>query len=591
MLPSLHALSLDAARRTRRASATGAPGDADDEPVNAESLPPELWEAILTAVESEGNPCSAIVAKCSVRKEWARWCRNGALYEAANRALGFYGKFASLKEVQADVARRSDFPIWEPPPTPKQYFQQACQAIYKFDYNLTRPHTGRGRQVTPPVNLDWWLQPRYMERPYFAAIMKHFLSTRPRHGDGEYYGLRTLQRLPTDIADYAGIAMAALKLDGRALQYVPDDAPNYRELAEFAISRDVWLLQNVSTSRADYAEIAKFALNKGTNALQVVPTDIADYGEVALVAVSSNGFNLEAVPTDRADYGEIARIAVGEGMRFDGFEHDFRVDDGGPFEGCKINPLLFVPTDRADYGAIARIAVTEVPDAICFVPTDRADYLALARIAIRQDRRLLSSLPLPKERADYGKLFALALRLGQELEGFESAVWEDDFAKSLIEEEPGLLRWVPKNHGDYDTLVETALLGKASTLRWVDSEHPSYSIWAALALGQDAMTLQWVPSDRADYGGLARYALKRNGMALRYVPTDRADYLELARLAVRQNDRAMLFVPEDLAEALRAERAQGRERSENAAARKLRYLADWNEERERAERAQRERMW
>ena len=63
------------------------------------------------------------------------------------------------------VARRSDFPIWVPPATPKAYFQQACQAMCEAKRVYDVAHPG----------LDRFAETRYLERPYFAKIAEEIL--------------------------------------------------------------------------------------------------------------------------------------------------------------------------------------------------------------------------------------------------------------------------------------------------------------------------------------------------------------------------------------------------------------------------------
>lgn len=167
------------------------------EPASAESLPPELWEAILTAVETD-DPCTELVKLCLVRKQWAALCRQDSFYDAINAKLGWYGAFTSLREVQADWDRRSDpeasdsddeVPLRQrhrvrkaPPDTAKRYFQEACTAMRlakEWDYSRHGYYPNERWDDLDEDRLYWSLDKFwkwYSEQPYYAEIAKILLN-------------------------------------------------------------------------------------------------------------------------------------------------------------------------------------------------------------------------------------------------------------------------------------------------------------------------------------------------------------------------------------------------------------------------------
>ena len=293
---------------------------ADPPATTADDLPRELWESILAAIVMD-DPRNEVRKLPAVRKEWARWFRDGTLYEAANCRLGWYGDLPSLEAVQANVARRSDFPIWVPPATPKAYFQQACQAMCEAKRVYDVAHPG----------LDRFAETRYLERPYFAKIAEEILMCVSDF----------ITKVPTNHPAFDQLARFLVEQSGTLnspLMYIPTDCANYGELAKIVVQNHEDALQNVPEDRADYAEIAKLAVQHEGWALQYVPPNRADYGELAMFAVQNNGYAINDVPTGRDDYGELARHAVQQ-------------------EG---QALQDVPSNRPDYGELAKLAVQQV---------------------------------------------------------------------------------------------------------------------------------------------------------------------------------------------------------------------------------------
>ena len=446
---------------------------ADPPATTADDLPRELWESILAAIVMD-DPRNEVRKLPAVRKEWARWFRDGTLYEAANCRLGWYGDLPSLEAVQANVARRSDFPIWVPPATPKAYFQQACQAMCEAKRVYDVAHPG----------LDRLAETRYLERPYFAKIAEEILMCVSDF----------ITKVPTNHPAFDQLARFLVEQSGTLnspLMYIPSDCANYGELAKIAVQNHEDALQNVPEDRADYAEIAKLAVQHEGWALQYVPPNRADYGELAMFAVQNNGYAINDVPTGRDDYGELARHAVQQ-------------------EG---QALQDVPSNRPDYGELAKLAVQQDCQALQYVPTNRADYGAIARIAMEhcnrysfgQDPHPLQGVPT--NLANYGELARLAVQ-------------NDGLA----------LQYVPTNRVSYGELALLAVQNDGLALQYVPMSRADYGALALLAVQNDSLALQYVPMSRADYGDFARIAIEQGPGAIEFVPRNHADYAELRAL-------------------------------------------------------------
>lgn len=94
-------------------------------------LPAELWLSILTAVDSE-SPCDEVAGKCSVRQEWAAWCRDGTVYDLANKKLGWYGEYNTWQDLvdgflQGTRRGRAWLRRQGNNMTPMAYFQHVCR--------------------------------------------------------------------------------------------------------------------------------------------------------------------------------------------------------------------------------------------------------------------------------------------------------------------------------------------------------------------------------------------------------------------------------------------------------------------------------
>jgi len=507
MLPPLHALSLDAAVAARRASATGAPGDEDAPgdangppvaPAGLTDLPPDLLEALLGILDAE-HPCREVVKLCGLNRKWRGWCRDGWLYDAANRALGFYGQFESWEAVLAMYAA---IRVTPPGATPEAYFKAACLARF-----------GEHLAGVP------------QHHPFYEARLLHQVRTT---------GLPKIDHIPTHLSNYgAFLRRAVQKEEASALKFVPKDRADYGEIAKLALQTKGWALEFVPTDRADYGELAMLAVaqdgwseivdeyymsRRFRHALKFVPTDRADYGELATVAVQADGRALRFVPRTRDDYGELARLAVVQ------WPEVFR----------------FVPVDRADYAEIVKLAFRSLPNPgygyqpralnmFKLVDRDHPEFVDIAVLAAQLSHDVIKMLRSNDEFYDYDEIVKRAISKNP-------YVIEDMEGDRITTE---LIRMALKQQG--------LLLGSFPALA-KDTKYEAYNELVRIAVAQNGYALRYVPKDRADYGALARIAVAQDWHALEYVPKDRADYGELARIAVAQNGRAIEFVPKNRAD-------------------------------------------
>ena len=77
----------------------------DVSPPNPTDVPQDLLERILETAVHADDPCREVAKLCATKPEWLRWCRSGWMYDAANRALGYYGKYESWDAMVAAYPR------------------------------------------------------------------------------------------------------------------------------------------------------------------------------------------------------------------------------------------------------------------------------------------------------------------------------------------------------------------------------------------------------------------------------------------------------------------------------------------------------
>jgi len=606
MLPSLHALSL---RAVASSTGTGTPRLMPNAtPDVLSDLPPELIEMLMKIIDSP-NPCQEVVKLCGLSREWLGRCRSGWMYDAANRALGYYGAQKTWKGVQQHYEAISGA---VPPKTPKEYFQAACLA--RFDdsaTNVARYHPfyearllqqirTTGHPLLESISVDFsdydaanralgyygvqktWgavlavykaipgAVPPETPKEYFEAARRtHFdYRSRPWTRYHPFFEARLLYQMQNAAYDWKTPRnnQGAYNDHSEILQYVPTDLANYGEIVKLVLQRWAHALRYVPTDLANYGELAKLAIASGDafrgrdpSTLQYVPTDRADYFEIAKLAVQQNGGALEHVPTDLANYGELAKIAVQDAWW----------------------ALKFVPTDLANYGELAKIAVQNDSRALEHVPTDRADYFELAKIAVQKDGGLLEHVPT--DRADYGELAKIAVQDASRALRYVPTDLANygELAKIAVQRWAHLLEHVPTDRADYFEIAKLAVQKNGGALEFV----PGSIIWEAtsqmfghaprrqpmppiqgygelakLAVQNSPFgvyrTLRFVPKDRDDYNEILKVAVQYDAKgavdfdswALEYVSTDRADYGELAQIAVQRDGTVLGYVPTDRAD-------------------------------------------
>lgn len=278
-------------------------GDAERLP----ELPMEMWHRILAAVDSD-NPCDQVAQQCSVKKEWAAWCRDGTVYDLVNRKLGWYGKYNSWQELR--VRDRNGM-------TPKRWFQHVCrsrreivnllvrQEDHLFDFRNKNNSPARQHDayaaMTTVVNELGDLMIGHAARAYGSALCKFAVAI-----DGHLLAL-----VPGSVPG------------GRSTRtrvgLVPKAIHGYHEIAKLALAQNGWALIHVHPSRADFGELARIAVQGFPRALMYVPGSRtyrklaprlqprADFAELATLAMRSNKgiasyVAFSDVPADSLDY-------------------------------------------------------------------------------------------------------------------------------------------------------------------------------------------------------------------------------------------------------------------------------------------------
>ena len=278
---------------------------------NAPRLPElsaELWLSILTAVDSE-SPCDEVADACSFRKDLAAWCRDGTVYDLANKKLGWYGEHNTWQDLVTKFlqnTRRGR--VWHREHgnnmTPKTYFQRVCRdrrEIVKLCVQCEDLYYDISKGT---------LSPDDQARAFNAS-------------EDADLALRTLLLAHVCGADQAATPYAselfkfAVAIDGKLLQHVPGSvrpgpAPTtranpmpaairgYHDIAKLAVQQNGWALAYVHPSRDDFGELARFAVQGFPLALRFVP---------------GSDWYRRSAPTipPRGDFGEIGGIALRSG--------------------------------------------------------------------------------------------------------------------------------------------------------------------------------------------------------------------------------------------------------------------------------------
>ena len=367
-----------------------------------DDLPPDLLIVVLETIDSD-HPCEALSRLCNSNKQWASWCKQGWLHEAANSALGYYGEQGTWEAVVRHYKKIGQ----EPAATPQAYFQQACLARFNPD-TLTGVET---------------------YHPFYGARLLQQARSRLEPD--------SFQHVPPYLWNYNAVAKAYMKRDSYVFRYISFfyRADDYSELARFAVQQDGTALQHVPAYHKDYGAIAKLAVQNDASAIAYVNASRADYFELAKLAVQEEASALEHVPTFPPDrFGVIAKIA----LQIYGYA------------------LEYVPTDRTDWGALAKLAVQTHGSALEYVPRNRADYSELAKLAVQQDGIALLFVPKWNLPADYSTIAKLAVQNNGYALEFVPTVRLDygAIAKLAVTKDGGALKYVPTDREDYDEIAK-----------------------------------------------------------------------------------------------------------------------------------------
>jgi hypothetical protein len=314
----------------------------DGDAARLSKLPKEMQLSILAAVDSD-NPCDQVAQQCSVKQEWAAWCRDGTVYDLVNQKLGWYGKYDSWQELVEQFLRGSQRGrVWNHLQgngmTPKRWFQHVCRSRREIVNLLVRQEDHlfefRNKHNSPARQHDAHAAMETVANQLRVLMIRHARI----NGD---------QLLPYASA----LCKFAVAIDGKLLAHVPGSVhagPNtrtrvgtvpeaidgYREIAKLALAQNGWALVHVHPSRADFGELARIAVQGFPRALMYVPGSRtyrrlvpglqprADFAELATLAMRSNKgmasyVAFSDVPADSLKYMTLllARRAIFPGLR------------------------------------------------------------------------------------------------------------------------------------------------------------------------------------------------------------------------------------------------------------------------------------
>lgn len=269
-------------------------------------LPVELWLSILSAVDSD-SPCDEVVDKCSVNQEWAGWCRDGTVYDLANKQLGWYGVYDSWQDLVTGFlqgtrrGRALNRRQGNNNMTPKAYFQHVCQDRREI-VNLCVQLEDLHYDILKGTLSVQDLAQAYVARAGARNALRALMTDHARGGGDEPFTPYAFE-----------LFKFAVTINGNLLKHVPgsidgftraDPEPaamgGYHELATLAIQQNGWALEFVHPLRADFGELARIAVQGFPMALRYVPG--SDWYRRAAPTVAA-----------RADFGEIAGIALRSG--------------------------------------------------------------------------------------------------------------------------------------------------------------------------------------------------------------------------------------------------------------------------------------
>lgn len=189
-------------------------------------LPNDLLPRLLAAANGP-NPCLAVERLCMVHREWAWLCRNGQMFDAANKLLGFYGDYDSLERMRAQLQQAGDLSVWFPPSDPKVYFEEVCRLLSRASENGGVPFI----YLFPRTDL--------MTRPYFQLLAEHVVAHHPDWLNSLRATLDVSANSPEhERALFRAVAKVAVQEEGESLRHVPvamRRLDEYEEIARLAV--------------------------------------------------------------------------------------------------------------------------------------------------------------------------------------------------------------------------------------------------------------------------------------------------------------------------------------------------------------------
>ena len=365
--------------------------------LNPIDLPHDLVDVLVEQIVNSRQPCVEVIKLCKIHPEWAALCRDEwFLFDAANRALGWYGEQKTWSEVLKFYER--NYPLLQmlntsgQKKTPKAYFKWVCGTYLRRVDNIRQVHPWFAARM-----LQWVQSKRDYDWPYFKDIDS---------------------RIPT----YAEIAKFYVK-DVNKLEWVPGSHPEFSEIAKVALQQ--WpcgrALKFVSPRRSDYSELAKFGVQlPDSDALEQVPKDREDYKEIALLAVQYDGMKLMYVGSEHPDFFEIAMAAITRNGRalcfvpqnYGRHPRFFELASQAMMDGRAMAIRFVRPGDagsarRAEYVQLAKLAVQHNPASLGYVSKDIEEYREVAIEAILKDWNAINYVP--PSRDDYSELRSISI--------------------------------------------------------------------------------------------------------------------------------------------------------------------------------------
>lgn len=363
-------------------------------------LPPDLVDLLVEHAVDSSQPCASVIKLCNTHPYWGDLCRDGRIFDAANRALGWYGKQKTWQEILKFYEK--NYPNLQmlntsgQKQTPKAYFKWVCGTFLRRVDNVGQEQPWFAARL-----LQWVQSKRAYDWPYFKDISS---------------------RIPT----YTEIAKLYVANEPYKLGDVPPSHRDFSQIALVALAHNPNALRQVSPDRSDFGKLAKYAVQQPNpnRALLSVSPDREDYKEIAVLAMQQNGTRLGDVISDHADYVEIAKAAIDQTEQALAFAYGAGSTDGYHprfFElatyaiGKYGWPIRFVlpgaagSAIRAEYVRLAKLALEVAPRALISLDKNIEEYRELAIQAILKDWTAINAVP--STRNDFTELRAISDRV------------------------------------------------------------------------------------------------------------------------------------------------------------------------------------